>query len=93
MTSPSCRLMISESVVDAMLGDETVLLNVESGVYFGLDPVGTRIWELLARGSTEDEITSCLLDEYEVEPARARVDVKTFMRALVSKGLTREVSR
>ena len=93
MNTPSCRLTVSDSVVDAVLGDEAVLLNVESGVYFGLDPVGTRIWELLIEGTSEQEIVGRVLDEYDVEPARARADVEAFIGALASKGLTQVASR
>ena len=92
MNIPSCRLQVSDSVVEAVLGDEAVLLNVESGVYFGLDPVGTRIWELLGAGAGELEIVDRVLEEYDVEPARARADVKAFIQALAAKGLTQEVS-
>lgn len=91
MHNPSCRLMISDAVVDANLGDETILLNVDSGIYFGLDPVGTRIWELLVAGTSEQEIVNQVLAEYEAEPVQAQEDVKAFIQALAAKGLTQEV--
>ena len=40
-------MVIPEDVVHRMVGDEAVLLQLDSGVYYGLDPVGSRIWELL----------------------------------------------
>jgi len=86
-------LTVSDSVVDAVLGDEAILLNVASGMYFGLDPVGTRIWELLVEGAGKQEILGRVLDEYDVEPERARTDVEAFIQALASKGLTQEVNR
>ena len=47
MLTRDARLQISEQVVTRRVGDETVLLNLESGIYFGLDPVGSRFFELL----------------------------------------------
>jgi len=89
MLTPCRKLAINESVVCAELDDEMVLLNVETGIYFGLDAVGTRIWALLTQGATEDEIVSQLLDEYEVQPTELRADVSSFLDTLQSKGLSR----
>jgi hypothetical protein len=87
MISPHQRLAASDSVVFTELDDESVLLNVETGVYFGLNALGTRIWGLLASGATEDEICQTLLDEYEVEPDRLAADVASFLAVLRDQGL------
>ena len=81
------KLLVSDAVVSAELDDEAVLLNVETGVYFGLDAIGTRIWELLKRGASEDEIVQLLLDEYDVELSELQPDVARFLDLLVEKGL------
>ncbi len=87
------KLIPSDAVVCAELGEETVLLHVESGVYFGLDAVGTRIWQLLATGSSAEEIVSQMQDEYDFSPAEMEADVRAFLTLLVEKELTREVER
>lgn len=87
MLIPRPKLTINDTVVCAELDDEMVLLNVETGIYFGLDAVGTRIWTLLTEGATEDEIVTRLLDEYEVSPADLSADVSSFLDDLQSKGL------
>jgi hypothetical protein len=92
VNTPALKLTTSESVVDAVLGDEAVLLNVQSGVYFGLNAVGTRIWELLVGGSTQEEIVDRLRNEYDAEPEQLRADVEGFMQALAAKGLTRNAN-
>lgn len=84
------RLAIPESVVCAELADETVLLNIETGIYFGLDHVGTHIWRLLAEGREEEEILAALEAEYEVEPVQLRADVAAFLDLLMEKGLARQ---
>lgn len=81
------KYTVSESVVAAELEDEAVLLNVETGIYFGLDAVGSRIWELLSEGTSDDTLIDRLLAEYEVGADRLRSDVTTFLSELENKGL------
>lgn len=83
------RTVINESVVCAELDGEMVLLNVETGIYFGLDPLGSRIWALLTAGVDEAGICDALLAEYDVEPVRLRADVSTFLTVLETRGLVR----
>jgi hypothetical protein len=64
------RMAPNESVVYAELDDEAVLLNVETGLYFGLDPIGVQIWKLLTDGVSKDQIADRLLS---VDDPRTRV--------------------
>jgi hypothetical protein len=82
-------MVTNDSVVCAELDAELVLLDVETGVYFGLNEVGASIWKLLAEGATEAEIFTRLLGEYEVEPAELRSDLSRFLALLAEKGLVR----
>ena len=88
MSSHHGRFAVRESVVHAQLGDEAVLLNVESGVYFGLDEVGARIWEMLSNGADQEDMVARLLDEYDADQTTLRNDVADFLDALAAKGLT-----
>lgn len=80
-------LRANESVVSADLDGETVLLNVETGVYFGLDPVGTEIWKVLEKGATEDEVVVRLGEIFEVDADQLRDDVRDFVTQLQDKQL------
>lgn len=66
---------------------ETVLLDLTSEQYFGLDEVGTRIWMLLNEGRDLDGMVSTLLEEYEVERDRLKDDVRALLDSLVEAGL------
>jgi len=77
----------AQGIVFAELGDEAVLLNTETGVYFGLDAVGTRIWKLLVEGASEEQIYASLLDDYDVAPDSLREDLAAFMHQLEQRGL------
>ena len=85
--SPSTRVQIPEGIVHRNLAGELVLLNLNSGIYFGLDPVGTRIWHLLETGQTLSQVLSLLLEEYTVPEAQGRQDLERFIAQMREKGL------
>jgi PqqD family protein of HPr-rel-A system len=80
-------LVINDSVVSAELDDEVILLNVETGIYFGLDAIGTEIWSALKQGPSEEDIFAQLLEAYEVEPEQLRQDILSFLDKLREQGL------
>lgn len=81
------KVTVPAQVMARQVGEETVILDLASGTYFGLDPVGARVWTLLSGGNTVGEACAALLDEYEVEPARLEQDVSKLVDALVGQGL------
>ncbi len=86
------KLVVNESVVYAELDDEAVLLDVETGVYFGLNAIGTQIWNALRQGASPAEIVQRVLAEYEVEPLALQADVAEFLATLQARGLIREMA-
>ena len=81
------RLTIPPHVLSRRVGDETVLLDLESGIYFGLDGVGKRIWETICEGKSLSEAVSFIVNEYDVGKEQAADDVITFAADLVERGL------
>ena len=73
-----------------LVDDETVLLDLESGMYFGLDGVGKRIWESVADHKSLGDIAAIITAEYEVEEEQALKDVIEFASNLVERGLLAE---
>jgi hypothetical protein len=71
----------------ADLADELAILDSRSGVYYGLDPVGARIWCLLTDWKTCAEIRDTLLTEYDVGRSRLESDLGNLLDELSSKGL------
>jgi hypothetical protein len=80
-------LSVPSQVMSRLVGDETVLLDLASGIYFGLDGVGKRIWEAIAEGRNIEETATIITAEYEVEEAQAKADVIDFIGNLVERGL------
>lgn len=85
--SLASRLRISNDVVFHDLDGEVVILNLETGVYFGLDPVGTRIWQLVREHGSLTKVRDALLEEYEVTEARCTHDLLELAARLREKGL------
>jgi hypothetical protein len=61
-----CRYIQSKQVVQSRIDDEVVMMDIESGFYFGLNSVASVIWELLKDGKTVDELAEYLITEYDV---------------------------
>ena len=83
----TARVSPRDGVLFQQLQDEAVLLNLESGQYFGFDPVGTRIWSLLAEGKALPEVASAITAEYEVDAARCEADLLKLLGDLEEQGL------
>jgi len=81
------KLSIPPQVMSRLVGDETVLLDLASGVYFGLDGVGKRIWESVADGNSLGTAVDVVVAEYEVEQSQAQADVLAFANQLIERGL------
>ena len=80
-------ISISKEVLAQELAGETVLLDLASESYFGLDAVGTRVWQLLNEGMGQAALIDTLLDEYEVERAALEQDIADLLRRLAEAGL------
>ena len=81
------KVTIPTQVMARTVGDETVILDLASGTYFGLDPVGARIWALMGERKTLAEICATMLEEYEVGREQLETDVLRLSGELVERGL------
>jgi hypothetical protein len=73
--------------VACSLGEEAAILHMGRGVYYGLDPVGARIWNLLQQPRTVKELRETIVAEYEVEPVRCESDILALLDKLRTEGL------
>lgn len=63
------------------------ILDLDAGLYYSLDKVVARIWELVQEPRVVEEIQAIVLEEYEVDSARGKQDVLALLQELVDKGL------
>jgi hypothetical protein len=78
---------IPPTVVARMVGDEVVILDLEAGTYFGLDPVGARIWELIGEGLTLSNVRDRMLNEYDTPSDTLEQDILELIKALREESL------
>jgi hypothetical protein len=83
----SARVVVPPHVLLQQVGEEPVLLNVQKQCYFGLDPVGARMWEALTKGKTVEAAYEELLGAYDVDAERLRRDFEGLIEKLVENGL------
>lgn len=87
MLTRDARLKIPEQVVTRLVGDETVLLNLESGTYFGLDPVGSRFLELLQTEGALAAVFPQMLEEFDVTETQLEADLVRLADEMLASGL------
>lgn len=88
MSAPE-QITVPDAVLHQQLGEETVLLNLTTERYYGLDEVGTRVWQLLREHRTLDPVVAALLDEYDVDETALRTDIVRLLDELADLGLIR----
>lgn len=81
------KVHIGEEVLFREIDGEAVILHQETGKYYGLDEVATRMWTLLLRYGQVEPVYRELLQEYEVDAERLRQDLLRFVDELASRHL------
>lgn len=87
MLTIDAKISIPEDVLFREVDGEAVLLNIESGKYFGLDEIGTRMWQLLSEHEKIGDAFSRLSGEYDVDEDKLRQDLLGFIEKLSGSGL------
>lgn len=70
-----------------IVGGSTLVLDVRTSKYLSVSGAGIVIWEMLAEGTTRDQIVARLLDEFDVDADTAAMHVDTFLADLAQRGL------
>lgn len=85
--TPDCTVVATRDQVYSELDNEAVILHLQSGTYYGLNQVGARIWDMLRQPRKVAEILAAILDNYEVESARAERDLVALLQRLSDERL------
>src|SRR5947208_3575084 len=81
------RVRIPDDVLVSELDGESVLLKLKSECYFGLDDIGTRIWQLLVSSDSIQSAYETVLSEFDVDPAQFRTDLTELVESFIHQGL------
>ncbi|MGI8704725.1 MAG: PqqD family peptide modification chaperone [Sphingomicrobium sp.] len=81
------QVVVASDQITSQLGDESVILSLNDGMYYGLDSIGTRIWRLLDRPHRVREVCEVIQGEYDVGPAECEQAVLALLRDLIARDL------
>ncbi len=81
------HLVRDEGLAWQQVGDESVVLDLRSSLYYSGNAPGTVLWSRLVEGATTEQLVEALTAEFDVEPGRARADVLAFLEELRARGL------
>ncbi|MCL4294765.1 MAG: lasso peptide biosynthesis PqqD family chaperone [Anaerolineae bacterium] len=87
MVSLHSTIVVTKNQISSDLGEEVAILQLKKGMYYGLDPVGARIWDLIQEPKTVQKVCEVILDEYEVEPERCEHDILALLERLLTEEL------
>jgi hypothetical protein len=85
--SVSSTVVCTNDNLSCELQDEAVLLNLQSGTYFGLNPLGARIWRLIQQPIKVGDVLQELMKEYDVDGVQCEADLLSFLKALQAHSL------
>ena len=83
----SSIISVAKEQVSCDLAGEVAILDLKSGVYYGLNAVGARIWNLIQEPKTVSEVRDALLEEYNIKPDCCEHDLLALLQELAAKGL------
>jgi hypothetical protein len=85
--NPDSQVVASGDEVHCDLAGEMVILNLQSGVYYGINTVGARVWELLREPRTVRELCDSITGEFEVDGSTCLADLIALLEDLRGAGL------
>lgn len=82
MTEADQTVKMNKTTASQFLDGQTIVVNLEAGHYYGLDEVGSRMWELISEYSSSEKVIALLLEEFDVEEDKLRSDFREFLEKL-----------
>jgi hypothetical protein len=93
MTDPAdLRLQLPTNVFTRRFEEDVVLLDLDSGEYFALDPLGARLLDALVSGKTSNEFAAGIDGEFDVEEGRLRADLGALVAELLKRKLVEQAA-
>jgi hypothetical protein len=86
------RFIQNKAIVQSQIGEEVVMLDMESGFYFGLNSVASVIWGLLADEIGFEKLIEQLMAQFEVERSICEADTQELLDQMLEKNIIRKVA-
>jgi hypothetical protein len=81
----------NEEVLSSFVDEEAILMSIQNNNYYSLDPIASRIWQLLEQPHSLAQLCEILTTEYEVDARSCEQETSEFLQALQEKNLVRQV--
>jgi hypothetical protein len=88
----SNKYIQNKKVIQSKIGDEVVMLDMDSGFYFGLNSVASIIWGMLEKSTSFEEVINELMKEYNVDRQTCENDTRSFWVQLLERNIIKQVS-
>jgi len=85
--SGNTTVVVTPKQISSNLAGEEVIMQLESGIYYGLDSVGASVWALVQQPRTVAAICEAICAEFDVEPERCLADVRQLLTELIDAQL------
>lgn len=76
------RVVRSEDFITSTVDNDLVMMSLKKGTYYGLDTIGSHVWEHIAQPITVHDLCQTLTERFEVEPTQCQTDVLAFLNEL-----------
>ena len=86
------KIVRDNEIIFSEMDGETVMMSIEKGEYYGINPIGSRIWGLLDSPKKVSELCDTLLPDYDVTPEQCAQDVLSFLNRMAEKGIIKIVN-
>ncbi|GJM41134.1 MAG: hypothetical protein DHS20C20_14160 [Ardenticatenaceae bacterium] len=81
----SSKIIRSEEFITSTVENEVVMMSLEKGNYYGLDSIGSFIWENMAQPTTVETLCQKLTEKFDVKPEQCQADVLVFLSELLQE--------
>jgi hypothetical protein len=85
--SDEATIVANKDQLSCDLSGEAVILSLQSGAYYGLNPVGAWVWKLIQEPKTVSALRAAIVNQFEVEPELCQGDLNTLLRDLIQERL------
>ena len=77
----------SQELLASNIGDEVVMMSIENSAYYGLDPVGSKIWEMISEPMRVSDLCEQLMERFDVSAEQCQADVLKFLNEMYDEGM------
>lgn len=89
MIARSAVVVRNDTLVTAAVGDEVVMMDIDSGTFYLLDDIGSFLWSRLATPTRVADLLGTIQEHYDVSPAQCESDVTDLLDRMRDRGLVR----